>query len=143
MNFWEKVDMICEYKDIPRKELAYKADFALSCISNGIARNSMPFADVALRIAKVLGVSVEYLLEKSSLDIKDNGLNTNSLSNNTNLSESDVTEMISEKEKLFYKYESVLHDLDKISVPQQKSLFTYIHAISNLDSDEGKASVSE
>lgn len=131
MNFWEKVDMICEYKDIPRKELAYKADFALSCISNGIARNSMPFADVALRIAKVLGVSVEYLLEKSSLDINNYDTNTNS-----ELSESAVTKMISEKEKLFYKYESVLHDLDKISAPQQKSLFTYIHAISNLDSDE-------
>ena len=123
--------MICEYKDIPRKELAYKADFALSCISNGIARNSMPFADVALRIAKVLGVSVEYLLEKSSLDINNYDTNTNS-----ELSESAVTKMISEKEKLFYKYESVLHDLDKISAPQQKSLFTYIHAISNLDSDE-------
>ena len=131
MNFWEKVDMICEYKDIPRKELAYKADFALSCISNGIARNSMPFADVALRIAKVLGVSVEYLLEKSSLDIKNYGANTN-----PELSESTVTEMFSEKEKLFYKYESILHDLDKISLRQQKSLFTYIHAISNLDSDE-------
>ena len=131
MNFWEKVDMICEYKDIPRKELAYKADFALSCISNGISRNSMPFADVALRIAKVLGVSVEYLLEKSSLDINNYDTNTNS-----ELSESAVTKMISEKEKLFYKYESVLHDLDKISAPQQKSLFTYIHAISNLDSDE-------
>ena len=131
MNFWEKVDMICEYKDIPRKELAYKADFALSCISNGIARNSMPFADVALRIAKVLGVSVEYLLEKSSLDIKNYDVNTN-----PELSESTVTEMFSEKEKLFYKYESVLQDLDKISAPQQKSLFTYIHAISNLDSDE-------
>ena len=123
--------MICEYKDIPRNELAYKADFALSCISNGIARNSMPFADVALRIAKVLGVSVEYLLEKSSLDIKNYGANTK-----PELSESAVTEMFSEKEKLFYKYESVLHDLDKISAPQQKSLFTYIHAISNLDSDE-------
>ena len=127
MNFWEKVDMICEYKDIPRKELAYKADFALSCISNGIARNSMPFADVALRIAKVLGVSVEYLLEKSSLDIKDYDSNSN-----PEFSESAVTEMISEKEKLFYKYESLLHDLDKISLPQQKSLFTYIHSISNL-----------
>ena len=131
MNFWEKVDMICEYKDIPRKELAYKADFALSCISNGIARNSMPFADVALRIAKVLGVSVEYLLEKSSLDIKNYDVNTN-----PEFSESAVTEMFSEKEKLFYKYESILHDLDKISLRQQKSLFTYIHAISNLDSDE-------
>ena len=119
--------MICEYKDIPRKELAYKADFALSCISNGIARNSMPFADVALRIAKVLGVSVEYLLEKSSLDIKDYDSNSN-----PEFSESAVTEMISEKEKLFYKYESLLHDLDKISLPQQKSLFTYIHSISNL-----------
>jgi ribosomal protein L1 len=55
MNFWETVDWEREYKNISRKELAYKAGFSLNCISTGIARGSIPAADVAYRIAKVLG----------------------------------------------------------------------------------------
>ena len=62
MNFWETADWEREYKNLSRKELAYKAGFSLNCISTGIARGSIPAADVAYRIAKVLGVSVEYLL---------------------------------------------------------------------------------
>ena len=42
--------------------MRFKAGFSLNCISTGIARGSIPAADVAYRIAKVLGVSVEYLL---------------------------------------------------------------------------------
>ena len=62
MSFWENVDSEREYKNITRKELAYRADFSLTSLSTGIKRGSIPAADVALRIAKVLGVSVEYLL---------------------------------------------------------------------------------
>ncbi|HBG65073.1 MAG TPA: hypothetical protein DDW78_01205 [Treponema sp.] len=62
MNFWETVDSEREYRNLSRKELAYRADFSLTSLSTGIKRGSVPAADVALRIAKVLGVSVEYLL---------------------------------------------------------------------------------
>lgn len=62
MNFWEVVDLEREYKNISRKELAYLANFSVNSIPTGIARGSIPAADVAYRIAKVLGVSVEYLL---------------------------------------------------------------------------------
>lgn len=62
MNFWEVVDSEREYKNLSRKELAYLADFSVNSIPTGIARGSIPAADVAYRIAKVLGVSVEYLL---------------------------------------------------------------------------------
>ena len=62
MGFWENVDAEREYKNLSRKELAYRADFSLTSLSTGIKRNSIPAADVALRIAKVLGVSIEYLL---------------------------------------------------------------------------------
>ena len=58
MTFWETVDSEREYKNLSRKELAYEAGFSLNCISTGIARGSIPAADVAYRIAKVLGVSV-------------------------------------------------------------------------------------
>ena len=51
-----------EYQNISRKELAQKAGFAVSGISLGITHNSIPSADVAVRIASVLNVSVEYLV---------------------------------------------------------------------------------
>lgn len=62
MNFWENVDSVREYREISRKELAYRAGFSLTSLSTGIKRNSIPSADVAYRIAKTLDVSIEYLL---------------------------------------------------------------------------------
>ena len=76
MNFWKNVDYVREYREISRKELAYKADFSIASFSTGIARNSIPAADVAFRIAKVLNVSIEYLLtgkeENKDSSPKDN-----------------------------------------------------------------------
>lgn len=67
MGFWQNVDNEREYKCISRKELSKAAGFSLNCISTGIVRNSIPAADLALRIARVLNVSVEKLLgEKDS-----------------------------------------------------------------------------
>ena len=62
MNFWERVDTERDYKNMTRKELAGRAGFSLTSLSTGITRGSIPAADVALRIAKVLDVSIEYLL---------------------------------------------------------------------------------
>ena len=62
MGFWENVEDIREYRNMSRKELAYRAKFSQTSISTGIKRKSIPAADVAFRIAKVLDVSIEYLL---------------------------------------------------------------------------------
>ena len=62
MNFWEIVDEELEYKNIDRKELASKVGFNVSNISKGIRENNIPSADTAVQIAKILGVSVEYLV---------------------------------------------------------------------------------
>ena len=66
MNFWEKVDQERELKNLTRKELAHIAKFSLNSISTGIARNSIPAADVALRIANALGTTVECLMGQKS-----------------------------------------------------------------------------
>ena len=66
MNFWEKVDQERELKNLTRKELAHIAKFSLNSISTGIARNSIPAADVALRIANALGTTVENLMGQKS-----------------------------------------------------------------------------
>ena len=62
MNFWENVDAELEFKGINRKTLAEEAQFDVSNIGKGIKTGSAPSADTAVRIAKILNVSVEYLV---------------------------------------------------------------------------------
>lgn len=73
MSFWENVDEELKFRGMERKELGTKAGFPESYISKGIARKSSPSADLALRIAKVLNVSIEFLItgkepQKNSVD---------------------------------------------------------------------------
>lgn len=63
MNFWERVDAELKYLGKTRKELASAAGFDVANISFGIKRNSVPYADTALKVARFLGVSLEYLLD--------------------------------------------------------------------------------
>ena len=63
MNFWEKVDNELKYLGKTRKELASAVGIDAANISFGIKRNSIPYADTALKVAKFLGVSLEYLLD--------------------------------------------------------------------------------
>ena len=75
-NFWERVDEELEYKGMNRKALATEVGFNLANIGKGIQLGSSPSADTAVKIAKVLNVSVEYLvtgqdssLQKENLDL--------------------------------------------------------------------------
>ena len=62
MSFWKNVDKELEYAGKTRKELATEVNFPDSYISKGISRNSVPSADLALKIAHALNVSLETLL---------------------------------------------------------------------------------
>lgn len=62
MNFWETVLYELEYRGIDRKQLALEAGFDVSNISKGAKNGNIPSADTAVRIARVLGTSVEYLV---------------------------------------------------------------------------------
>lgn len=62
MTFWENVDSELKFIGMERKELGQKAGFPESYISKGIARKSCPAADLALKIAQALNVSVEKLV---------------------------------------------------------------------------------
>ena len=118
MNFWETVDWEREYKNLSRKELAYKAGFSLNCISTGIARGSIPAADVAYRIAKVLGVSVEYLLlgEKSQ--------------NQQKISDSNKNNEIIERSKKYTKNHELLDNFEKLPDSIQKTVEDLIQNLS-------------
>ena len=62
MGFWQNVEIEREYQDITRKELAFRAGITYASIGIGLERGSIPAADTALRIAKALNISLEYLL---------------------------------------------------------------------------------
>lgn len=66
MTFWENVDEELKFCGMERKELGKRAGFPESYISKGISRKSCPQADLAIKIAAVLGVSVEYLVKGES-----------------------------------------------------------------------------
>lgn len=61
-GFWKRVDEELEYKGKNRTYLANKCQFSLASFNLGVKRDSTPSADTAVKIAAVLGVSVEYLV---------------------------------------------------------------------------------
>ena len=70
MSFWQNVEREIEYNGISRKELAFRANIAYQGIGLGIERESMPRVDTALKIAKVLEVPLEYLINEKDLEIR-------------------------------------------------------------------------
>lgn len=66
MGFWNNVIDELEYQGKSRKWLAEEANIDTSTIGAGIKRNGYPQSDVAVRISKALGVSVEYLVTGKS-----------------------------------------------------------------------------
>lgn len=61
-EFWRRVDEELEYKGINRTYLSKECGFSLTNIGQGIKLGSTPSAETAVKIAKVLEVSVEYLV---------------------------------------------------------------------------------
>lgn len=120
MNFWEIVDLEREYKNLSRKELAYLADFSVNSIPTGIARGSIPAADVAYRIAKVLGVSVEYLLTSREKD---------TISNSQEVQNSQIDIEIIERSKKYTKNHELIDNFEKLPDSIQKSLITLVQEI--------------
>lgn len=107
MSFWEKVEKELEYRGISRKELAFRANIAYQGIGLGIERNSMPRADTAVKISKVLNVPLEYLLEKKDIELKsecDRDIIEKKFEN------SNEDECL----RLFYKNKELIENLEKI-----------------------------
>ncbi len=109
MNFWERVDTLIVDKNITRKALAQDAKFDVSNIGKGIKNNNIPAADTALRIAKVLGTSVEYLVtgEISSSNIPDQNIDN------------------------LYKYSKIIRALDNIPEESRSSVELFINDLSS------------
>ena len=62
MKIVERINEICEKKGIVRKKIAQDLDIADNSFSTWSARGTIPAADIALKIAKYLNVSLEWLI---------------------------------------------------------------------------------
>ena len=116
MGFWKNVDDELKYQGIERKELASLADFDVSYIGKGIRRDSIPAADLALRIAKVLNVSLEYLLGMP----ESNDFHKNQSSNEINISI-----------HLVHKYNKHLAEMERLSNKENELLLNLMQTINS------------
>lgn len=72
-SFKENLKAILEYKDMTVKELASLTGISDRSIGNYLnSRESMPPADYACRIAKILNTSVEFLVTGEDIKIEEN-----------------------------------------------------------------------
>lgn len=70
-SFWLNVKKILSYKNLEVKDLAFRAGVPYSTIINGMNKKSMPHADIALKISKILNMSLESLLGEENVRIID------------------------------------------------------------------------
>lgn len=67
MTFKENLKDEMEYQGLSLKELAFKSGISKGSLSNYLKENcSIPAADIAVKIAAALNVSVEYLVNGTS-----------------------------------------------------------------------------
>ena len=111
MNFWERVTRIMEQKDINKKTLAAEAGFDPSNITKGIKDNNIPSAETAVKIAKKLEVSVEYLVTGKDTIEKKPVLTVGE----TNP-----------------KYHSIIKDLESLSPEKKNIVFNLIEELKNI-----------
>jgi len=72
MSFKENLREAINYSGLEQKEVAHKANISLRNIENYLRENaSIPSADKAVKIAQVLGVTVEYLVTGKDLSLKN------------------------------------------------------------------------
>lgn len=110
MDFKTRLKEEIEYVGIQYKELAAKANVKLrSLFSYVAAQPSMPPADVAVRIARALDVSVEYLVEGTSPKQAEN------LEIHANLSK---------------KQKQLINSFEKLSVVEQKAVMNLMETLS-------------
>ena len=77
-NFWNRVLDLLDRQEISRKDFAMRVGISYSSIHNGALLNSIPSADIALRIAYELHTSIEYLVYGNE-QINDNGTHVNNI----------------------------------------------------------------
>lgn len=63
MGFWKKVEGEIDFRGISRKELSAQSGVPMTTINRAMERDSKPYAHDAIKIARALGLPLDYLLE--------------------------------------------------------------------------------
>ena len=109
MGFWKRVEAEMNYQGISRKQLASMADISYSGIGLGIERDSMPGADIALRISRSLNVPLDELLGEQHAPSKN----------------------ASNYQKPTYSFETLRADIESLPIDVRDSFFVSICKVAN------------
>lgn len=107
-DFWKRVDEELNFRGQTRTYLVKKCGISLASFTLGLERSSCPAADTAVKIAEVLGVSVEYLV---------NGTASSSTAKNSQSTQEEL--------RLSRKYRKLLEQCETLS-PQKTELLSLI-----------------
>lgn len=104
MEFGKKLKLVLEFKDIKQKDLATVLHISPSTLSGYINNGKQPDFDVVKRIASVLGVTTDYLLDYNDVS-GDPPLSVGEMSLITKLRTLDA-----DKQELVFKLVDMLAD---------------------------------
>ena len=109
MSFKENLKIELSYKDMTMKELAFASGVNKRTIDQYLSSAAkMPSGENAVKIATVLGVSVEYLVTGKNPAPQTQATDTNP-----------------DQARLYKKYRSLIHKAERLTLPQ-------IHALEQL-----------
>ncbi len=110
MDFSTRLKEEIEFADLRYKELAERSGVAERALYNYVATKnpSMPPADVAVKIASALGVSVEYLVTGKIAEMQERQLDLQKI----------------------YKYSRLIDKIDALSEKQRKLVQTIVFELS-------------
>ena len=108
-DFWKRVEEELDYLGKNKTYLARKCGFSLTNIGKGIKLGSIPSADTAVKIAAVLGVSVEYLV---------NGTDSPNSSKNHEEEQNQL--------RLYRKHSEIIKKCEELSPEKEKLLVDFI-----------------
>ncbi len=115
MSFWKRVDCELDYQGISRKEFSFQVGINPSLIAKGLQIGSIPSAETAVKIAKVLGVSVEYLV---------NGTET---PKSTSTKETEQNQL-----RLYRKYHHLIEKMESFSEQKQTLVNNLVNDLEKL-----------
>lgn len=114
MSFWKNVIDELEYRNISRKEFAFSLGINKMTFQKAIERDNIPSADIALKVSKLLGVSLEHLLDMEEKNDNQN-IEINAF----------------EATNFYKKYSSMIKELETLS---QREIFAVTQLINTLSS---------
>lgn len=118
--FWTNVKKMLPYKNLEIKDLAFRAGVSYSTIINGMNKNSMPHADLALKIAKILNMSLECLLSTDDISIEND---SDELCSQAALKEKELA--------LYRKYKLLIDAIESLPLAVRDSMQDLIIKTSN------------